>query len=139
MTIPQAALSHGVTPAARRTSSSPRGSKPAAVASAVKVEIEAGAIAVAAAISATGIEAFQPYAATTRVTIAADRDEAVKSNGKPGSHRGETAARSFGVKHHERIAVAIALPGAADESVDWLDVLKRDGVTAVREGILVDA
>jgi hypothetical protein len=109
-----------------------------AVALACKMEVESGAIAVAATISATGIEAFQPYPATTRVTIAADRDEAVKSDGTPGSRRGETAARSFGLKHYERITVRIALPGVADQSIDWLDLLKRDGVTAVRDGILVD-
>jgi hypothetical protein len=93
-------------------------------------------IAVAAAISANGIEAFEPYSATARVTIAADRDEAPKSDGKPGSRSGELAARSFGLKHYQQIKISIALPGAAGESIDWLDVLARDGAATVRERIL---
>ena len=107
----------------------------AAVALALAPEIAAGEIAVAAAISAVGIEAFQPYPATQRVTIAADRDEAPK-NGRPPSRRGEQAARAFGFRHHDRIAVSIALPGSPGEAVDWLDVLRRDGPDAVRAGIL---
>jgi YD repeat-containing protein len=110
------------------------GIETAAVALALAAEIEAGEIAVAAAISANGVEAFQPYAATARVTIAADRDEAAKNNGKPGSRRGEQAAHSFCLK--QRINIVVALPGAAGETVDWLDVLARDGAGAVREGIL---
>ena len=50
----------------------------------LRVEIEAGEAAVASAITAGGVEAFQPYPDTTRVTVAADRDEAPKPNGKPG-------------------------------------------------------
>ena len=108
----------------------------AAVALAFAAEIAAGEIAVAAAISATGVEAFQPYLATTRVTVAGDRDEGSKANGKPGSRRGERAARTFGVKHQARLQVRIAMPDKAGESADWLDVLVRDGVAAVREGVL---
>ena len=108
----------------------------AAVALALAAEIEAGEVAVAAAISAGGVEAFQPYPATRRVTVAADRDEAPKPNGKPGSRRGERAAREFGLRHHETLDIAIALPGKPGESVDWLDVLRRDGADAVRAGIL---
>ena len=107
----------------------------AAVALALASEVAAGEIAVAAAISAFGIEAFQPYPMTARITIAADRDEGMKDNGKTGSRRGEQAARCFGFKNPE-IAVAIALPGLADKSIDWLDVLLRDGAAAVRAGIL---
>ena len=103
---------------------------------ALAAEIEAGEVAVAAAITAGGVEAFQPYPATRRVTIAADRDEAPKPNGKPGSRRGERAAREFGLRHHETLEIAIALPGKPGESVDWLDVLRRDGADAVRAGIL---
>lgn len=108
----------------------------AAVALAFAAEIMAGAVAVAAAISANGVEAFQPYLATARVTVAGDRDEGSKANGKPGSRRGERAARIFGLKHHARIQVWIAIPDKAGESADWLDVLLRDGVDAVREGVL---
>ena len=108
----------------------------AAVALAMAAEVAAGEVAVAAAISATGVEAFQLYPNTARVTIAADRDEAAKPDGKPGSRRGERAARTFGLKHHDRIKVAVSLPGASGESVDWLDVLVRDGAEAVRAGIL---
>ncbi len=111
----------------------------AAVALALSDEIKAGGIAVAAAISATGVEAFQPYPVTVHVTVAADRDEAAKGNGRPGSRRGEGAARNFGLKHHERLKVAIAIPGNSGESVDWLDVLVQHGRDAVRQGILAAA
>jgi hypothetical protein len=111
----------------------------AAVALTLAGEIQAGDIAVAAAISATGIEAFQPYRGTTRITVAADRDEEPKGDGRPGSRRGERAARTFGLKHYERIRVAIALPGAGGESIDWLDVLRRDGTETVRAGIAAAA
>jgi hypothetical protein len=108
----------------------------AAVALALAAEIEAGEMAVAAAISANGVEAFQPYPATLRVTVAADRDEAPKLNGKPGSGRGEQAARAFALRHREALDIAIALPGKPGEAVDWLDLLRRDGADAVRRGIL---
>ena len=103
---------------------------------ALAAEIQAGTAAVAAAITAGGVEAFQPYPATRRVTIAADRDEAVKANGKPGSRRGEQAAVEFHGRHHKTLHVAIALPGQPGESVDWLDVLRREGADGVRAGIL---
>ena len=48
-----------------------------AVALALQAEILAGKIAVVAAITAGGVEAIQIYPATQRVTIAADRDEAI--------------------------------------------------------------
>ena len=102
----------------------------AAVALAFSAEIKAGQVAVAAAISAGGTEAFQPYDATLHLTIAADRDEGTKSNGRPGSLRGETAARTLGLKQHEERLVGIAMPGHAGEAVDWLDVLIRDGIEA---------
>ena len=108
----------------------------AAVALAFSAEIRIGDIAVAAAISASGMEAFQPYTVTTQITIAADRDEAAGSSGKLGSRRGERAARTLGMKHHERLRVGVAMPGNAGESVDWLDVLACDGADAVRVGIL---
>jgi phage/plasmid primase-like uncharacterized protein len=107
----------------------------AAVALAMSAEIAAGEVAVAAAISANGVETFQPYPVTRRITVAADRDEATKTKGKPASRRGERAAHAFGLKHHERIKVAVALPGAAGESIDWLDALRRDGIETVRSGL----
>jgi hypothetical protein len=69
----------------------------AAVALSFKVEIGRQELAVAAAVSATGVEAFLPWPATKRVTIAADRDEK-PSFAKEPSRRGERAARqSLGV------------------------------------------
>ncbi|MGH8324850.1 MAG: toprim domain-containing protein, partial [Steroidobacteraceae bacterium] len=109
----------------------------AALAFAFREEIAAGRAVVAAAVSATGVEAFIPWPATRRVTVCADRDEAPK-NGKPGSQRGERAAREFGIRQHgtRTVVVAIALPGAEGEAIDWLDVLSRDGADTVRAGVL---
>jgi hypothetical protein len=84
----------------------------AAVALAVAPEIEAGRVAVAAAVSAAGMEAFEPWPATRRVTVAADRDEGDKPDGRPGYGRGGLAARTFALRHRERVEVAVALPGA---------------------------
>jgi hypothetical protein len=62
--------------------------------------------------------------------------KALKPDGAQRSRRGEQAARRFALKHHDLLEVAIALPGIAGEYLDWLEVLERDGVAAVRDGIL---
>ncbi|MDP4024441.1 DUF927 domain-containing protein [Methylobacterium sp. NEAU 140] len=108
----------------------------AAVAHAFRPEVEAGAVYVAAGINAGGIESFIPWPETARVTVAADRDEAVKITSPNPSRRGETAARRFGIRHHERIAISFALAGSPGCSKDWLDVHVEQGVEAVRAGIL---
>jgi hypothetical protein len=107
----------------------------AAIARAFFPEISGGQIAVAAAISADGVEAFLPYPATQKVTVCADRDEVGKLDGRPASLRGEKAARNFGMRNYERIKVEIALPGKSGQTVDWLDVFRCDGHEAVRAGI----
>jgi hypothetical protein len=57
-------------------------------------EIQAGGVAVAAAISANGIKAFKPWPATQRMTVAADRDEMWVGSKAP-SRAGELAAREL--------------------------------------------
>jgi hypothetical protein len=107
----------------------------AAVALAFKAEIEAGRVLVAAAIHANGLEAFDAWPAAERLVVAADRDEAPKSSGQPASRRGEHAARALCLRYHSAISSEIALPGQLGEKIDWLDVLRRDGLEAVRNGI----
>lgn len=107
----------------------------AAIAHVFSAQIEAGSVAVAAAISASGIEAFQPWLATKRITVAADRDERAKADGKTASRRGERAARRLGLRLYERLTIDIALPGTAGESIDFLDILRRDGAEPVRSTI----
>ena len=110
----------------------------AAVAHALRREVEAGEVAVAAAISASGMMAWQPWPATRRVTIAADRDEARKPSRPEPTKAGERAAREFGMRRHDEnsaIEVRIALPGALGTATDWLDVLRADGIDAVRAGV----
>jgi phage/plasmid primase-like uncharacterized protein len=104
----------------------------AAVAYALRDEIESDRTVVASAITAGGIESFEPWPATTTITVAADRDE---SKAGAGYRRGETAARKFGLRNYRNVAVHIALPGELGESADWLDILRRDGVAAVLSGI----
>jgi phage/plasmid primase-like uncharacterized protein len=106
----------------------------AALALARQAEIEAGDIVVAAALSTTGIRLFQPWPVTRRITIAADRDEDGPDDDR-GFKAGERAARSFALAHHERVEIEIALPGSDGEDVDWLDVLRRDGIETVRAGL----
>jgi hypothetical protein len=105
----------------------------AAGAYALRPEIEAGEIYVASAINAGGVEAITPYPATELVTVGADRDEAQEG---AGYKRGDRAARTFALRNHDRVEVRIASPGAPGESVDWLEILLRDGVEAVRSGLL---
>jgi hypothetical protein len=114
----------------------------AAVALVFRAEIEAGEMLVVACINAVGIENFRPWPATKSVIVGADRDEASKGDCRPPSRRGERAARVFGIRHHPDFAgdvtlpVSVALPGMLGESVDWLDVLRRDGIAPVRAGVL---
>ena len=109
----------------------------AAVAHAFRHEVEAGEVAVAAAISAGGIEAFQAYPDTKRITVAADRDEQAKPGKPEATRRGEKAARELGMRERERdgVPVSVALPGQPGGSVDWLNVLREGGVDVVRAGI----
>ncbi|KQT56093.1 hypothetical protein ASG52_24550 [Methylobacterium sp. Leaf456] len=109
----------------------------AAVANAFRAEIETEAAYIVAGINAGGVEAFAPWPNTKRVTVAADRDEAAKISSNP-TRRGERAARAFGIRNHERIAVSYALAGEPGTGTDWLDVHEAGGPEAVRSGILDD-
>jgi hypothetical protein len=106
-----------------------------AVALAFHAEIASGETMIAACINAGGIEAFRPWTAAKRVIVAADRDEAPEDS-RPGTRRGEVAAKRFAELHHTKIAASIALPGQGGEDVDWLNVLERKGLAAVRDGVL---
>jgi phage/plasmid primase-like uncharacterized protein len=105
-----------------------------AAAFAFEPEIACGKIMVGACITAGGIEAFKPWPAAKLVIVGADRDEH-SENGNPPTRRGEAAALKFARLHHHELAVSIALPGKTCEKVDWLDVLRSEGVEAVRAGI----
>ncbi|MGU3663944.1 DUF927 domain-containing protein [Methylobacterium sp. A49B] len=107
-----------------------------AVAFAFRPEIERGELYVAAGVTASGVEAFLPWAATERVIVAADRDEAVDGDRPGPSRRGERAARVFCTRQAGRLALAIALPGEPDTKADWLDIHGTGGPEAVRTGIL---
>ena len=98
----------------------------AAIAKAYELEIRSNTVAVVAAISAVGVEGVEPWPATRRITVAADRDEYAKGM-RPPSHRGEKAAATLAARLADVVPVAVALPGAPGESIDWLDVLRRDG------------
>jgi Protein of unknown function (DUF3631)/Toprim domain len=107
----------------------------AAAALAFETEIASGEMVIAACITAGGIESFRPWSSAKRVIVGADRDEASEKGHAP-KRRGELAARKFAAQHHGEVAVLIALPGTPGEKTDWLDVLRCDGVEAVRSGIL---
>jgi hypothetical protein len=106
----------------------------AALALAHKAELTAGKVALAAALSTGGIRSFRPWPANRQVTVAADRDEA-KPEADRGFKAGEKAARDFARKYHQHLEVRIAVPGLPGADVDWLDVLRTDGIEAVRAGI----
>jgi Domain of unknown function (DUF927)/Toprim domain len=107
----------------------------AAVAYAFKAEVQVGAVAVAAAISAVGVEAVKPWPGTKRIAVAADRDEAMKGL-RPGTRRGEQAARVLAARLNGVVPVSMALPGEAGQSVDWLDILRTNGANQVRASLL---
>jgi hypothetical protein len=102
-------------------------------------EIAKGELAVLSAITAGGIEAFTPWPANRKITIAADRDE-----GKPdaGFKRGERAACIFAlrlasatIKGGPQIATPIALPGEPGSKTDFLDLFLAAGTAGVRAAI----
>jgi hypothetical protein len=107
----------------------------AAAALAFETEIASGEMVIGGCFTASDIEAFKPWPPCKRVIIGADRDEACNA-GLPASPRGELAARKFASMHHSEIDVSIALPGKSGEKIDWVDLLQRDGVKAMRNGIL---
>jgi hypothetical protein len=88
-------------------------------------------LAVVSAISATGIEAFKPGPNCAQVIVAADRDE-----GEGGSGRGEIAARVFCTRASRDLkqGAGYVLAGEPGTSTDWLDILRVEGVDAVRNG-----
>lgn len=106
----------------------------AAVAYALRDKVAKGDVLVAAAISAVGVEAFQPWPACDLLIVGADRDEAPKGARQP-SRRGEKAARKLGLRLHDKINVKIAMPGLEGEAKDWLDVFEKAGEEAVANGL----
>ena len=106
-----------------------------AIAVALRPEIDNGQVIVVACISAVGLEAFRPWPATTAMIVAADRDEGRKPDGRERDRRGERAARTLCMRQTDNVRCGIALPGVPGEKVDWLDILLRDGVLAVRQGV----
>ena len=106
----------------------------AVIAYCFKNEIENGTTYVASAISTAGIRAFHPWPATTKVTVAADRDEG------PGKDRaGEKAARILALKRlngpQQQIPYLMALPGQPGTSYDFVDLLHDERIDAVRTAI----
>jgi hypothetical protein len=105
--------------------------------------IERGEVAVAAAISAGGVEAFKPWPAMRHLTVIADRDEA-KSGA--GFKRGERAARNLALRLHQAakqdgtapIEVLLVLPGEPGTATDVLDIYRERGPAAV-EALLAAA
>jgi len=90
-------------------------------------------LAVISTISATGVEFFRPGPNCAQVIVAADRDE-----GEGGSGRGEVAARVFCTRASRDLkqGAGYVLPGEPGTKTDWLDILRVEGVDAVRNGIL---
>ncbi len=107
----------------------------AAIAYSMRGDLESGDLAVGAALSATGIEGFRPWSATTRLVIAADRDAPSSAAGAGAVGRGEQAARSAAERLCHDLQVEIALPGCPGEALDYLDLLNQDGAEAVRSSI----
>jgi hypothetical protein len=102
-------------------------------------EIARRELGVASAISADGIEAFNPWPGTSEIVVGADRDE-----GKPGPgfKRGERAARKLALRLAQtapedgpQISVLLALPGEPGTKTDFLDLFLAQGIDGVRDCI----
>jgi hypothetical protein len=93
-----------------------------AIAVSFRDEIEKGELAVLSGITAGGLEAFVPWPATRRITVAADRDEA-----KPGTgfKRGEKAARN--------LALRLAQEAGGGEQTIWRNADHDLPVTRIGE------
>ncbi len=107
----------------------------AALAYSHAAEIEAGAIAVAAAISAPGVKQFQPWAGTRRVLIAADRDEARRPAVRQARALARLRRRNWRSGSARRCRLRSYCPGRPGESVDWLDILRREKRSSVANGV----
>lgn len=66
--------------------------------------------------------------------IAGDRDDEPNEKGFV-SHAGEKAGRALANLHVGRIPVHLALPGSPGTDTDWLNILERQGPSAVYDGI----
>ena len=93
-------------------------------------------VLVACGGTATFMAALDRQPRIVRMIAACDRDEKPKSPDKPASKTGEKAGVKLLSRHHEDVSSSLALPGSAGESVDWLDVLRRDGFAATWNGII---
>lgn len=97
-----------------------------------------GRVLVGCGGTATGMAATGRQPNIIKLVAACDRDERQKHPDKPASQAGLRYGRQLASNHYESVAVSIALPGDAGESVDWLDILHRDGVDAVYNGVFRD-
>jgi hypothetical protein len=96
-------------------------------------EIGKGELAALSAVTAGGIEAFDPWPKTRRIIVAADRDE--HKPGTAGYKRGERAARNLAMRlagERRQIEVLIALPGVAGTKYDLLDLFQDTDPDRVR-------
>ena len=106
----------------------------AAVAVAAKADRD-DRVLIACAGTASFMAALDRQPGIVRMIAACDRDEAQRTPDKPPSKAGEKAGVTLLTKHHEDVSAALALPGNPGEKVDWLDILRRDGASAVWSGI----
>src|SRR5215472_14341281 len=103
-----------------------------ALAQAHEADIRTGTVAVAAAISESWMRSWQPWPATERVIIVADRDEGEDPDDKRygiGQDAAETLAKKL-VAAGKRVALAV--PGEPGTDCDALDVWVANGASAVQ-------
>jgi hypothetical protein len=108
-----------------------------AVAYAFQSELALRSLAIAATISTSGMTSFRPGPNCQQIIVAADRDEEER-DGRPASRAGERAARDFCTAHFDKLKVGVGyvLPGAPGTNTDWLDLMRAEGVDAVRNALL---
>jgi len=107
----------------------------AAVAYAVREKLEAGAVAVAASLSTSGMKAYRPASHVKQIIVCADRDEGGLGLESAGAKAGERAARAFAIKYYEEYTVCVFLPGTPGKKVDALDFMLKHGPEALLAGL----
>jgi hypothetical protein len=106
----------------------------AAIAYAIKAEIDSGEAIVCACTTNSNMEAFKPWPATTTLVLCPDRDEAAKGVGGLPTLAGEKSAHLLGAllrSDSPTFEIEIAKPGDPDTNTTFRDLLVRCGADAV--------
>lgn len=105
----------------------------AAIAQALRSEVEGKTTCVVACLSDAGVERWRPPGTAERIIVACDRDEARKGL---GYKRGEAAGKKLAARHVHRVQVSIAVAGQEGQGITWAAIFRTQGADLVRVAVL---